>query len=854
MEIKILVMLLALLVILLLTLFISNVRRERIIKRVTLSGRYISITIAKKTNLLNKGKARIVIEEVRNLKTGYSWCLEKSPIWQVGLGKVGEIPQRYPSFAQIRAGMYFDDDKLQLEKNENRIILKWINIGLPNGSQTLSITVIIELDHREKLKWSIEASVSPGDNVIYYVNFPFLFFGKIGDSHEDDYLVFPQREGRLIKSPIEKGNKIPDDTRNLLSRSFFYPGEITTQFMAYYDGDSGEGFYIAAEDKNGNVKRVYFNSIDGLLYLYFTHFNFALPGPRDEVIKQLQYFSLRDKLNYTIATQVFVGDWIDAAMIYRKWVEEERPIFISKGKLKVRSDISERVKLTSIAILYRIRRPINESATLNENDPNSDFSRIKEMVDFFREKEHNLKVAVSIVGLEEFPGLEVGDLALGGDWGKGVMRNNSAELLDKLWKELEVITAFNRDTGHWILKCREDLREVINCDQIESDAIPKAIIKMENFEPPPWPAFKGKMTLSCLGSSYIIERIIKGVEDTITKSKVLSNGSIGYGFIVAELTGQGSVCYPCYAPFDMKTDLRYHNHPIGGGSWYIKAWRRLVEYLYSKYQKENPDFCILAEREHEHLIDNAIVLGKNNIYPFDSLGDLGFGGDVILSSNAQPIPLMTFLYHDYRLQVEAPSIFPHFLERYKEYVNDPIQLYYHITVSCIVWGRIPSVLLVSTDHPNLKQLGLILGTPSERPLVWRELLKYVREITEARAIGKEYLIFGQALRPPKVDCMKIKIPLVGADGKLQEYETPAIIASAWKSYEGNIGIILANYINKSVDTELEVDVKAYGLDKTSYSVYLLTKNGRETLGIFSTSPFTLKINVPARTIIIIEID
>jgi len=251
--------------------------------------------------------------------------------------------------------------------------------------------------------------------------------------------------------------------------------------MAYYDKKSGEGFYIAAEDKYGNVKRIYFNSIRN--YLYLSHFNFAYPDSRKNIIDQLQHFSLKGKLNYTMATQLFKGDWIDAALIYRKWVEEEKPIFISKGKLKFRNDIS-------------------------------DFSRIREMIEFFIKNNSNIVVAVNIVGLEEFPGLEIEDLALGGDWGKGVMRNGSAELLDMLVRKFGAITAFNHDTGHWIIKCREDLRNVINCSEIEKYAYPKAIIKMENFNPPPWPSFKGKMTLSCLGSKYIFERIIKSAEDT----------------------------------------------------------------------------------------------------------------------------------------------------------------------------------------------------------------------------------------------------------------------------------------------------------------------------------------------------
>jgi len=852
MKNKIPLILLIILIISFIVIYIIMWRRKYM-EEIVLSNKYISIIVEKKFNPFNDKEANLIIKEIKNLKTGYSWKLENSLIWQVGLGKIGEMPKKYPTLMHAVQGIFFDANRLELVKDRDMIILRWKNIDLPNSSQTLDVTVVITLTSSGKVEWNIDVSISPGEKIVYYVNFPYLLFKKIGESGEDDYLVFPEREGRLIRNPISVGNKIPDDTTNLLSRAFFYPGEITTQLMAYYDKKSGEGFYIAAEDKYGNVKRIYFNSIRNYLYLYFTHFNFAYPDSRKNIIDQLQHFSLKGKLNYTMATQLFKGDWIDATLIYRKWVEKEKPIFISKGKLKFRNDISDKVKLVCFGILYRIRRPINKSATYDEDDPNSDFSRIRKMIEFFIKNNSNIVVAVNIVGLEEFPGLEIEDLALGGDWGKGVMRNGSAELLDTLVRKFGAITAFNHDTGHWIIKCREDLRNVINCSEIEKNAYPKAIIKMEDFNPPPWPSFKGKMTLSCLGSKYIFKRIIKSAEDTMEKSRKLANGDIGFGFTVAMLTGQGSVCYPCYAPLDDKTDLSLHNHPIGGGNWYIMQWRKIVEALYNEYRAKCPDFVIMAEREHEHLIDNAITLGKNNIYPFDSLGNLGHRGDVVLSSNAQPIPLMVFIYHDYRLQIEAPSIYLHFLEIYRKYISNPIQLYYHITVSYIVWGRIPSIGLTNIDNPSLKKFKDVLGTPSERSPVWRELLEYVRKIVEARYRGREYLIFGQALRPPKASCIKVKIPLRGID-KYQEYDLPAVIVSAWKSQDGKVGIVLANYIDKDTDVKLDINVEDYGLNKTSYNVYLLTDNGRKKLKTFLTSTFTLNIAVPKKTIIILEID
>jgi len=128
--------------------------RRKYMEEIVLSNKYVSIIVGKKFNPFNDKEANLVIKEIKNLKTGYSWKLENSMIWQVGLGKIGEIPKKYPTLTHALQGIFFDVNKLELVKNKNTIILSWKNIDLPNSSQTLDVTVVITLTSSGKIEWN----------------------------------------------------------------------------------------------------------------------------------------------------------------------------------------------------------------------------------------------------------------------------------------------------------------------------------------------------------------------------------------------------------------------------------------------------------------------------------------------------------------------------------------------------------------------------------------------------------------------------------------------------------------------------------------------------------------------------
>src|SRR5262249_7782910 len=145
---------------------------------------------------------------------------------------------------------------------------------------------------------------------------------------------------------------------------FTYPGNVFSQFMAFYDETPGRaGLYLQAEDPRGITKNLYFNSAKSKAtghrraYLYFTHFNvFPSVGsgaPPDAQRAEFEHLELPDKLGYPVVIAPFHGDWLDATRMYRDWVTGLPAPFISAGPLVGRDDLGPGIKSTAYGFSYQ---------------------------------------------------------------------------------------------------------------------------------------------------------------------------------------------------------------------------------------------------------------------------------------------------------------------------------------------------------------------------------------------------------------------------------------------------------------------------------------------------------------------
>ena len=162
----------------------------------------------------------------------------------------------------------------------------------------------------------VNNSVNKG---IIDVQYPFLVFKyDTGADPCSETLILPHGygSGRMIRHLNERINntshKLKPDSWTTWEMSpqngdcDHYPGMQFAQFMAYYNNACG--IFLATDDQNAGVKR--FKAL---------HRN---PGMRLGISHIGDWDADRD-LGYNILLRSFIGDWYDAADIYKSWSKSQ---------------------------------------------------------------------------------------------------------------------------------------------------------------------------------------------------------------------------------------------------------------------------------------------------------------------------------------------------------------------------------------------------------------------------------------------------------------------------------------------------------------------------------------------------
>jgi len=197
---------------------------------------------------------------------------------------------------------------------------------------TAVCSVLLEADSPlSKWRISVKNNTPYGIRAIQYpvVQAPLV----LGDSAEDDYFAWGRFGGQLDWKP---GQSLPDRREKLglilphdlpeQSRAEFradggrgaspmwgwlpdqYPGIISLQMQAYYDGTAG--LYMATYDGSGNVKHFGLTRLKDGLDISIEHNYDERPG-------------LSFDLPYDTVLGIFHGNWYAAADLYKQWAAQQ---------------------------------------------------------------------------------------------------------------------------------------------------------------------------------------------------------------------------------------------------------------------------------------------------------------------------------------------------------------------------------------------------------------------------------------------------------------------------------------------------------------------------------------------------
>lgn len=438
--------------------------------------------------------------------------------------------------------------------------------------------------HEPAVSWNIQIE-NRSAFTLEEIHFPLApFTRQLGTAFDDDAIVYPRNEGMILCKPrqyLKKGKEV----------RFIYPGELSAQFVYYYDREGG--LFLAAQDGQGHRKSAEVSGAGSTLALKFIHYDYIKPGARW-------------KLPYEVSMQAGEGCWQAGADIYKNW---------AVCQSWCANTISRR---PVPAWLQQPRIFLNFSANHPHFFPAEQADAIfRKYHDFFGQKIMATAFSWEKNGAwmspDYFP-------PIGGE----AHYRRLAQLLGLRGDRLHLFTSGFR----WGVRRTENAKDEYHRDFSDYDgnqlflsrgADVAALQRDATFEfyQNPW----ADNYRVCVGSDFR-----KTLTDIFAQCFAL--GAYGVD-LDQDIGSEGAVCYSSK-----------HDHPSGAGLWIHQAMEGFVKNIYQSAKNTNPDYFIGSEEICE------IYIPHFDIYHGRIFTDYDWPAQ---GPGAMAIPLFAYLYHEYIL-------------------------------------------------------------------------------------------------------------------------------------------------------------------------------------------------------------
>jgi hypothetical protein len=224
------------------------------------------------------------------------------------------------------------------------------------------------------------------------------------------------------------------------------------------------------------------------------------------------------------------------------------------------------------------------------------------------------------------------------------------------------------------------------------------------------------------------------------------------------------------------------------------------------------------------MIDTSLLSGRFQVEPWDET----FHGGSVWIEGARPIPLLSYLYHEWdivaaRLPRRANVVADYARARYDGVSPKSIQMLLADAgflalerqrfAAATLRGRRILLYLEGRVGDRTERVDRLLEAPpglAQSGL--EENYEYLREMIRLRGRAKPFLIYGRMLRPPQIDVRGalVRTEILGRDGP-EAIVLPGVEASAWRAPDGRIAILLANYSNRNASAQVIFEPARWGL-------------------------------------------
>jgi hypothetical protein len=388
------------------------------------------------------------------------------------------------------------------------------------------------------------------------LNFPNISFKASSNSH----LFISYHFGMVIDDPAKNAKEI---------KSWSYPlgmGSVAAgmQYMAYYD-DEGKGLYFGFADPDAGVKNLLAEGKDGSITIgsNIPVENMTLPN---------------NDYSYPGAFQLraFEGDWFDAAMIYKEWVQ-------SKANYRVVDNLHREERLLALA-----KNDLQGTQAIWNQSENKNY-KVTTITDMFTDLKNELDSGGE-------------DIVLGAYWYAPYGRINESQFPSFI--PHEDISKINR-----ILKDRfaDKINLMIYTNAYLYD---KHISDPQSLDIPSFEDMKDSVAVDINGQVY--EQTWEGgvfarMDPSQTKWQDLL-AKIHHKYL-NPLQDDGVLLDQVTAGSNMLCFNKNHHHPLGGGHYWREGYVQLLKKLHKSYS-DNRYF--ISEAFNDSLVNE--IVGYETIY------------------------------------------------------------------------------------------------------------------------------------------------------------------------------------------------------------------------------------------------
>jgi hypothetical protein len=446
------------------------------------------------------------------------------------------------------------------------------------------------------------------------------------------------------------------------------------------------------------------------------------------------------KAPYPSSIAVFKGGWFEAAQIYKKWARQQ--------KWAKRPPVDSRLR--DIGIWLWNRGPAEH--VINPVEKFADESGVPVALDWYWWHKNAYDTSYP----DYWPPRE----------GTAVFKKALSRLKKRdIYSQVYINGAtWDMDAEHWKKGGSDSV--VINRDGSEMAVMFNVFAKK-------------RLSWMCGNDNQPFRKKIK---ETIKKLK-----AAGLPGVYLDMIGCSTNPRTCYN--------KKHRHAPGGGNHQMSGYREMLKEI----QKEIPDFPLSTEEASEaymDLFDSAISLSGG-------LERLGSDPNI-----RESVPAFSAVYHglnavfgNYAMPDSIPPFDPKWPEssewkKEKEWRKlYPDQFFFEIARS-VIWGLQPTVANFKMEH-------------CEKP-GFKEMYEFLLKTARFYHSHREFLFDGDMLNPGVLKTKEIAVKFLSrfiftAEGKEKTFrkKNPAILHSLWKTPDGRIALILANYSSKTQSFEFE---------------------------------------------------